>query len=185
MEDNEIVELYWARSEAAIRETDRKYRRYCAAIALNILCKTEDAEEICNDTWLAAWNSIPPNRPEVLRSYLGKITRRLSLKRWRDMSREKRGGGTAALALEELGECVPSGCGAEDSFNRDMLISALNAFLASLRENERRVFVCRYWYMDPIEKISGDFGYSRSKVKSMLHRTRAKLAEHLKKEGLL
>ena len=172
MVDNEIVELYWARSEAAIRETDRKYGRYCAAIALNILCKTEDAEEICNDTWLAAWNSIPPNRPEVLRSYLGKITRRLSLKRWRDMSREKRGGGTAALALE-------------DSFNRDMLISALNAFLASLRENERRVFVCRYWYMDPIEKISGDFGYSRSKVKSMLHRTRAKLAEHLKKEDLL
>ncbi|MDE7193943.1 MAG: RNA polymerase sigma factor [Oscillospiraceae bacterium] len=185
MEDNEIVGLYWARSESAIRATAEKYGRYCAAIALNILCKTEDAEEICNDTWLAAWNSIPPNRPKVLKAYLGKITRRLSLKRWRDMSREKRGGGTAALALEELGECVPSGSCAEDSFNRDMLVRALNVFLSSLRENERRVFICRYWYMDSIEKISGDFGYSRSKVKSMLYRTRARLAEHLNREGLL
>ena len=167
MNDNEIVDMYWERNESAIRETDRKYGRYCKIIAMNILCKTEDAEEICNDTWLAAWNSIPPNRPEVLKTYLGKITRRLSLKRWRDMNREKRGGGTAAVALEELGECV------------------LNAFVASLRENERRVFICRYWYMDSIEKISGDFGYSSGKVKSMLYRTRLKLTAYLKKEGLL
>lgn len=185
MNDSEIVELYWERREAAIKETAGKYGRYCAAIAMNILCKTEDAEEICNDTWLAAWNSIPPNRPGELKSYLGKITRRLSLKRWRDMSREKRGGGTAALALEELGECVSSGSRAEDSFDKNTLISALNAFLASLRENERRVFICRYWYLDPIEKISADFGYSSGKVKSMLYRTRSRLTAHLKKEGLL
>ncbi len=76
MNDNEIVDMYWERNESAIRETDRKYGRYCTIIAMNILCKTEDAEEICNDTWLAAWNSIPPNRPEVLKTYLGKITRR-------------------------------------------------------------------------------------------------------------
>lgn len=185
MNDNEIVDMYWERNESAIRETDRKYGRYCTIIAMNILCKTEDAEEICNDTWLAAWNSIPPNRPEVLKTYLGKITRRLSLKRWRDMSREKRGGGTAAVALEELGECVPSGVRAEDSFDTNVLIGALNAFVASLRENERRVFICRYWYMDSIEKISGDFGYSSGKVKSMLYRTRLKMTAYLKKEGLL
>lgn len=185
MNDNEIVNMYWQRLESAIRETDRKYGRYCATIAINILCKTEDAEEICNDTWLAVWNSIPPNRPEVLKTYLGKITRRLSLKRWRDMSREKRGGGTVAVALDELGECVPSGSRAEDSFDKNMLISALNAFIASLRENERRVFICRYWYLDSIEKIGRNFGYSNSKVKSMLYRTRSRLTAHLKREGLL
>lgn len=185
MEDGEIVGLYWERREAAIRETSVKYGRYCAAIAMNILGKMEDAEEICNDTWLAAWNSIPPNRPEVLKTFLGKIARRLSLKRLRDTGRAKRGGGTVALALEELGECVASGERAEDGFDRNMLIGALNDFVASLRQNERRVFICRYWYLDSIEKISGDFGYSRSKVKSMLYRTRSKLTEHLKREGLL
>ncbi len=184
MEDSAIVELYWTRSENAITETATKYGRYCYVIAHNILQSAEDADESVNDTYLGAWNSIPPHRPSILRTYLGKITRRVSLKKWRDKNRDKRGGGEVALDLEELEECVPSNAAVEEEIIAAELSETLNRFVAELPETERRVFLSRYWYLDSIEQISLDFHFSNSKVKSMLHRTRGKLLSHLRQEGL-
>lgn len=185
MEDNRIVDLYWARNESAITETASKYGKYCYAIAYNILCDQEDADESVNDTYLGAWNAMPPHRPSILRSFLGKITRRVSLKKWRDNHRDKRGGGEVSLALDELSECVPSNVMVEDEIMAAELSKALNRFIANLPATERQVFLCRYWYLDTIAQISADFGFSTSQVKSMLHRTRAKLFSHLKKEGVV
>lgn len=185
MEDSQIVDLYWARSERAITESAQKYGSYCYAIAHNILSNAEDADESVNDTWLGAWNSIPPHRPAVLRTFLGKIVRRIALKRWRDRNREKRGGGEVALALEELDECVPAGPAVEDEIAAAELSRSLDRFVSQLPETERRVFLCRYWYLDPIEKIGLDFGFSSTKVRSMLHRTRARLRSHLQQEEML
>ena len=185
MEDSRIVDLYWMRSECAITETASKYGNYCYAIAYNILHDKEDADESVNDTYLGAWNAIPPHRPSVLGTFLGKITRRVSLKRWRDSHRDKRGGSQVSLALDELSECVPSNVVVEDQIIAMELAKTLNRFIASLPVTERQVFLCRYWYLDSIEKISMDFCFSSSKVKSMLHRTRTKLLSYLKKEGLV
>lgn len=184
MEDNRIVDLYWARSESAITETASKYGKYCYAIAFNILCDQEDADESVNDTYLGAWNAMPPHRPSILRSFLGKIARRVSLKKWRDSRRDKRGG-EVSLALDELSECVPSNVMVEDEVIAAELSKTLNRFIANLPVTERQVFLCRYWYLDTIEQISTDFCFSTSKVKSMLHRTRAKLLSYLKKEGVV
>ena len=183
LEDGRIVDLYWARSERAITETASKYGRYCYAIANNILQSVEDANESVNDTYLGAWNSIPPHRPSILRTYLGKITRRVSLKKWRDKNRDKRGGGEVALALEELEGCVPSNATVEEEIIAAELSKTLNRFVAKLPETERQVFLSRYWYLDSIEQISLDFHFSNSKVKSMLYRTRGKLLSHLRQEG--
>lgn len=184
MEDNKIVDLYWMRNENAISETAAKYGKYCYAIAYNILGHAEDAKESVNDTYLGAWNAMPPHRPTVLRTFLGKIARRVSLKRWRDGSREKRGGGEVALALDELSECVPSKASVEEEIIAAELAETLNRFVSGLPDTERQVFICRYWYLDSIDKISRDFHFSRSKVKSMLHRTRARLLNYLRQEGL-
>ncbi len=185
MEDSKIVDLYWRRSERAVAESARKYGGYCHTIAYNILSSAEDADESVNDAYLGAWNSMPPHRPSSLRTFLGKLTRRAALKKWRDQTREKRGGGEVALALEELGECVPAGESTEDKVLAAELSGAINRFVAGLPETERKVFLCRYWYLDSIGKISSDFGFSDSKVKSMLHRTRVKLLSHLRKEEML
>lgn len=184
MEDSAIVELYWTRSEYAITETASKYGKYCYVIAHNILQSAEDADESVNDTYLGAWNSMPPHRPSILRTYLGKITRRVSLKKWRDKNRDKRGGGEVALAIEELEECVPSNTTVEEEIIAAELSETLNRFVAELAETERQVFLSRYWYLDSIEQISLDFHFSNSKVKSMLHRTRGKLLSHLRQEGV-
>lgn len=184
MEDSSIVELYWTRSEKALAETASKYGKYCYAIAFNILFNPEDAEESVNDTYLGAWNSMPPHRPSILSTFLGKITRRLSLKKWRDKNADKRGGGQVSLVLDELEDCIPSGHGVEQELQMAELEKAISAFVKTLPDTERWVFICRYWYLDPIPAISKQFGFSRSKVKSMLHRTRGKLMYHLKKEGI-
>lgn len=183
MEDSRIVELYWQRSEDAIRETDLKYGQYCFSIAHNILTNAEDARESVNDTYLGAWNSIPPHKPAVLSTYLGKLTRRIAINRWKKNNASKRGGGEIVLALEELGECVSASRNMEEQLHSAELSKALNRFVMSLPIPERRVFICRYWYMDPINRIAVQFGFSESKVKSMLHRTRKKLFVFLQKEG--
>lgn len=126
MEDTRIVELYWQRSENAIAETAAKYERYCYTIACNILASPEDANECVNDTWLGAWNSIPPHRPAVLATYLGKITRRLSINRWKEHTRDKRGGGELPLALEELAECVPSPMDIQSNLEGKELAAAID-----------------------------------------------------------
>ncbi len=185
MDDQAIVDLYFARSEAAIQQTDAKYGPYCYSIAYHILTNNEDAEESVSDTYLAAWNNMPPRRPSVLATFLGKLTRYISLNRWKHRSAQKRGGGEMPLALEELGECVAGNGDVETQFARKETIRAFRRFLDTLPETERRVFLRRYWYLDSNAEICQRFVFSESKVKSMLFRTRKKLHEALEQEGLL
>lgn len=185
MEDAQILELFRQRSEAAIGEAERKYGPYCYSIARNILTNHEDCQECVNDTWLAAWNAIPPRCPKILATFLGKITRNLSLDRWRSHHRQKRGGGEVALALEELDGCVSGGESPEEALQRKEIAQSINDFLAALPQKERQVFLCRYWYLDSISQISRYTGFSQSKITTMLHRTRKKLGDVLTKEGYL
>lgn len=185
MEDSQIVSLYWERNEQAIMETAVKYGRYCFSIAYNILSSREDADESVNDTYMSAWERIPPHQPAVLSAFLGKLTRRISLNRWRNRSRRKRGGGEMILALEELGECIPSREDVTQQMEQKELNRQIVQFLNSLNETEREVFVSRYWYLADIRQIANVFGFSESKVKSMLHRTRIRLKSHLEKEGMM
>lgn len=183
VDDKGIIRLYFDRDELAVEETAKKYGKYCFSIANNILSNKEDAEESVNDTYMDAWNTIPPHRPSSLALFLGKITRRISIDRWRRRNAQKRGGGELALVLDELYQCVPDETNVEEEFEKQYLSQLINEFVKKLPEKERKVFLCRYWYMDPIKSISRRFGYSESKVKSMLMRTREKLKEALRKEG--
>lgn len=183
MDDNRIVELYWNRSENAITETAKKYGSYLNSISYNILINREDAQECVNDTYHDAWNSMPPHSPSILSTFLGKITRRISIDRWRKLNADKRGGGELPLVLDELEDCVSGSGSVEDELERQELAKLFNDFLNTLPATERRVFLCRYWYMDSIQTIAQQFGFSQSKVASMLHRTRAKLRALLEKEG--
>lgn len=185
MEDKSIVDLYWERNENAITETANKYGKYCFAIAFNILSDTEDAEESVNDSYLNAWNSMPPHRPAILSTFIGKITRFISLKKWRDRRAQKRGGGSIDLAYEELSECVPANGEIEETLEAKELAKIIDAFLDTLPLAEQKVFICRYWYFDSISAISTQFRFSESKVKSMLHRTRKKLLSKLIEEGVI
>lgn len=184
MDDARIVSLYWERNEQAIKESESKYGGYCHAIAYRILTDQEDADESVNDTWLAAWESMPPHRPSILATYLGKLTRRVSLNRWRDSNRDKRGGGEMSLSLDELAECVPDQQNVERAVELAELTDAVNRFLAGLPMIERDVFVCRYWFVASLREIGEKFEFSESKTKSMLFRTRKKLLAYLEKEGL-
>lgn len=185
LEDNRIIDLYWERSEQAVVETDRKYGKYCYRIAYNILANKEDAEESVSDTYMKAWETMPPKRPSILAAFLGKITRNLSISRWRGRTAEKRGGGEMALTLEELNECV-SGSGEPEAVAQyKETAAAYRQFVGTLPETERNVFIRRYFFMDPVAVIAGAFGYSEGKVKVMLHRTRTKLRCYLEREGLL
>jgi len=185
MDDKQLVELYWARDERSLSITADKYGKYLHTIAMNILEANEDAEEAVNDTYHDAWNSMPPHRPSVLATFLGKITRHLSIDKWRARNAAKRGNGEAALVLGELEGCVSGSEDVAASVEAKELVRYINAFLDSLAETERNVFLCRYWYMDSIDSIAKRFGYSRSKVTSMLFRMRNRLKELLEKEGLI
>ncbi len=185
MEDDSIVNLYWARSENAISETSKKYGNYCYSIAYNILGNVEDADESVNDTYLDAWNNIPPHRPSILSTFLGKITRRISIDKWRGRTAEKRGGGEIVLVLDELSDCIPSNQSVEHEVEVAVLSQLIDNFVMSLPPMERRVFICRYWYLDPIADIAQRFGFSQSKVKMMLHRQRKNLLNRLEREALL
>lgn len=185
MEDERIVELFWTRSENAIAETSAKYGKYCYVVAYNILSSAEDAEESVNDTYLDAWNSMPPHRPAILSTFLGKITRRIAIDRWRGRDAKKRGGGEVALTLEELAECVSSGYDVEREIEERELIGVLNTFLGKLPVDERDVFICRYFFLMSVSEICDKFEFGQSKVKSMLSRTRKKLRDNFVKEGLV
>lgn len=185
MDDSAIVALYWERSDRAVAETDEKYGAYCRFIANAILQNPEDAEECVNDAYLRLWNAIPPQRPERLQAFLGKITRNLALNRWERNRTQKRGTGQTPLALDELAECIPAGRG-EDRMADDLLIrDTLNRFLEGLPVQTRRIFVRRYWYMSPVKEIASEYGLSESAVAVTLFRTRAKLKAVLEKEGIL
>ncbi|MDO5400384.1 MAG: sigma-70 family RNA polymerase sigma factor [Eubacteriales bacterium] len=185
MDDTGILDLYFNRSESAITETASKYGGYCYAIAYNILTNNEDAEETVSDTYLAAWNAIPPQRPAILAAFLGRITRHISIDRWRRDHAAKRAGSQFALALEELGDCADGRPGIEEAYTRKEQCRCMNRLLDSLPETERSIFLCRYWYLDPISDIAARFGFTDTKVASMLKRTRQKLRMEFAKEGLL
>lgn len=182
MDDNRIVELYWERNEQAVAETAAKYGKYLNSIAYQILSNIQDVEECVNDTYNDAWKSIPPHRPNVLSTYLGKITRRISIDLWRKNSAEKRGGGEVTIALDELEDCVSGTGSIEDELERKELVRIMNRFLMKLPDTERRLFLRRYWGFESISSLTKRFGFSESKVASMLHRTRNKLRKELEKE---
>ena len=184
MNDNQIVDLYWKRQGTAISETEKKYGRYLFSIADHILAQYEDSEECVNDTYWGAWNSIPPHKPNALSTYLGKITRRLALKKHRMNTAGKRGGTEVDLSLDELAGCIPGGSALDEQIDYHVLVSVLNDFLADLPETQRRIFVCRYWYCDSIAEIAQRYSYSESNVKTILLRIREKLKCRLKKEGI-
>lgn len=184
MDDNRIIELYFARDERAITETQDKYGAYCYRIADNILRSAEDSEEVVNDTYVGAWEAIPPHRPTVFSAFLGKITRRLSMKKLRYNTAQKRMGDNTALALEELSQCVPSHGSVARDVEAKEVGEMIDRFLHKLRADDRRIFVCRYFYLESADDIVKAFGYSRSKVYASLDRTREKLRAYLVKEGV-
>lgn len=185
MDDAKIVELYWARSDAALTETAKKFGPYCHTIAYNVLENVEDSEECVNDTYMRAWNSMPDKRPAALAPYLGRITRNLALNRIIEKNTLKRGGGEAALALDELDECTASSYSIEREVEAREIAAAMNRFLSKLPETERALFVSRYWFMAPVRELAEKFGFSESKTVSMLRRTRLKLGKFLTGEGLV
>lgn len=184
MNDSEIIELYTVRNENAVTQTDLKYGRYCRYIAFNILKNDEDSEECVNDTYLRAWNSIPPKHPENLKTYLGKITRNLSLNRFEKLSSKKRGSGQIPLILDELSECIPDSQNTETAVEDTIVTEIINRFLDGLSPETRKIFVRRYWYMSTVRDIANDYGFTQSKVTVTLFRTREKLKKGLEKEGV-
>lgn len=184
MDDKQIVDLYWARSEKAIEETEHKFGSYCRTVSYNILANAADAEECVNDTWLKAWNSMPTHRPSLLAPYLGKLTRWLSLTRLREKNSLRRGGGELPLILDELAETLDSGEDTEQELEVRELNRELRRLVNALGKDEKDVFLSRYWYMASVKEIAEKTGFSESKVKTMLHRTRKKLLSQLKEEGL-
>lgn len=183
MEDSKILDLYFARNEQAIMETDRKYGPYCFSLARSILENDSDAEEAVNDTYFKTWNAIPPNRPKVLKLFLAKITRNLSFSRWRSLSAEKRGGGEMVLVLEELEGCIPSPMTVEDTVNAKELAGAIRSFLDTVSPREQDIFLRRYFFVEESETISSRYSMKPAAVLRSLSRTRAKLKQYLIKEG--
>lgn len=184
MEDTEIIELYFARNEAAIHETDLKYGRLCSNISRNIVRSEPDVEECVNDTYLHTWNSIPPTRPASLMAYLSKIVRNISLNLLKARHTKKRGAGEYALVYDELSNVVPSSEFVEDIYEGIALKDLLNRWLDSLPAEQRMVFIGRYWFFDSVTEISAKMGYSESKTKMLLLRLRGKLKEYLESEEI-
>ena len=185
MEDRQIVDLYWQRSSEAIVQSQQKYGAYCYAVSHSILQNREDAQECVNDTWLQAWNAIPPQRPVCLSAFLAKITRNLSFNRWNSRSAEKRGGGELPLVLEELAECVAAPSDVEQEYNARELEQAVSHFLRGLPAREANVFLRRCFFTEPLPDIARRYGLSENHVSVLLSRTRKKLRNFLAKEGFL
>ena len=183
VDDSEIVRLFSERNEDAIAAVSDKYKSYCFAIAMNILSSREDAEECVNDTLQKAWEMIPPHKPETLSTFLGRITRNIAIDRHRQSLAEKRGGGEAAVAFDELAEIISGGTDIENETERKELLSEINSFLGKLPKLKREIFMCRYWYYDSIHDIASQYGLSESNVSVILNRTRQKLKEHLTGKG--
>ena len=183
MEDEQIVALYFERDERAIEQTKKKYDRYCHAIAGRILPSLEDVEECVNDAYLKAWNTIPPQRPDPLSTYIGMLTRQLSLNRYQENHREKRGGGAVPLLLDELQECIPDAA-ASDMSDDICLRDALDRFLGALPQRTRIVFMRRYWYAQSPSQIARSLSMTEQGVNVLLFRTRKKLKQFLEKEGI-
>lgn len=185
MEDAQIVELYWKKNADAISETASKYGAYCFTVADNILHSAEDSEECVNDTWLHAWNAMPPQKPDVLRMFLAKITRNLSFNRFNARNMEKRGGGEIVLVLDELSECLASEADVEAAYEATELEQCIRHFVRSLPERNRNVFVRRYFFTEPTSIIAERYGLTANNITVILSRARKKLKRELNKEGYL
>lgn len=183
MLDKKIVELYWQRDEKAISETDKKYGTYCRYIAKRILCDEQDTAEAVNDTYLKTWNTVPPNRPDPLKPYVGMISRQTAINMSDKKHAQKREGGEYAVSIDELQECIPDNNSGADIGESVALKDALNRFIASLPKRDRMVFVRRYWYVSSVAEIAKEYGLTESNVKAILARTRKKLKDTLEKEG--
>lgn len=183
MDDHKIIELYWARDEAALQETARKYGGLCAQITQNILSSREDSEECVNDTYLALWNAIPDQRPRIFSAFIGRIARNLALKRYDYISAAKRCP-AAITSLEELGDCVSGTDSMVSELEARRITRAIDDFLWAQSDAKRTVFIRRYWYFDSIEHIARSTGFSQSKVRSMLYELRRKLRDYLESEEI-
>lgn len=183
MDDRKIIELFFARDEKALSESQKKYGRYCESISKNILSSDEDAEEVLNDTLLSAWNSIPPEEPKSLKNYLGTLARNLSLDRYRKMKAEKRGGCEVSLCLEEAEEFLADTKSISEEYEKREFVKFLNEFLQSLPERECDIFVRRYFYCDSTASIAHRFGIKEPHVLVILSRTRKSLKKALQKGG--
>lgn len=183
MEDSEIVRMFLERNENAIKEAQQKYSKYCNSIAANILKNAEDAEHCVNEVYLAAWNSIPPNRPQSLATFLGRLTKNNAINSMKALLTEKRGKGEICLVFEELEECIPGENIVEQAFERRELECAVNDLLAKLSKSHRKMFMLRYWYCYSVRDIASRLGTSENTVSVTLSRTRKKLKEFLKKRG--
>lgn len=185
MRDEEIISLYFERNEQAIQESMDAYGGYCSKIARNILKIQEDAEEAVSDTWLRAWHAIPPQRPNCLRIFLGRITRNLSLSLWRAKTADFRGGGEIDAALDELAECIGHDSDPEQLVQTQELGRTVSEFLRCEGDNSRVIFLRRYFYLESSKEIALRLGTSDSNVRMILSRTRKRLKDHLKKEGYI
>ena len=185
MDDRGIIDLYFARKEEAISATAKKYGDYCFSVAYNILSNHQDAEECVNDTYLRTWQSIPPHDPSSLKLFLAKITRCLALDRFKEQRRQKRGGGEATLALEELAELLPSSDRVESRLEEEAFMQAVNRFLRTLSARDCSIFVRRYFHLTPAREIGEQFGLRVGNVEKILFRTKQKLKAYLQKEGYI
>ncbi len=184
MEDCQIVDLFWRRSEDAVAALSGKYAAYCYAVAWNILSNAEDAEECVNDTWLGAWNAMPPHRPSRLGAFVDKITRNLAFNRHRARYANKRGGGQLPLVLDELEQCVPVSPSAAQAVEDAELERLVDRFLRTLPQRDCNIFLRRYWYADALEAIANRYGLKVNTVKTSLFRSRGKLKRYLETEGI-
>ena len=183
MDDSRIIDLYWQRSETAIDETAKKYARYCHSISFNILRSEEDAEECVNDTWYAAWDKMPPERPQSLGAFLGRIPRNLSVSRWRQSRAQKRYSGMEVL-LSELEECVPAPGTVEEDLERRQLAQAISTWLDTLGPEDRRLFIRRYWYGGGVKELAEEAGERANTLSQRLSRLRKNLRIFLESEGV-
>lgn len=183
MDDSEILELFFSRNEKAISESNQKYGKYCAAVAMNILGKREDSEECVNDALLKAWDTIPPEKPRNLAGYLARITKNISINRYNNAQAAKRGCGEIPLIYDELSECIPDKTDVERDFEQSELISAVKDFLGTLPEAKRNLFLLRYWYCLSVSEAAAKAGVSANSAAVTLARTRKKLLAHLRKRG--
>ena len=183
MDDVKIVQMYFDRDEQAIPATADKYGNYCTSIAINILGNHEDAEECVNDTYLNTWSAIPPHRPKMLSTFLGKIVRNLAFNRYKHNTADKRGGGEITAVLDELADCVSGNDSVEQAYEHKELVAAINDFLGTLPAEKRNIFVCRYWYTDSISDIAARYHMTYAAASMELNRLRNKLHNYLIKRG--
>lgn len=183
MEDTEIIRKFTERSDTAVGELQLKYKNYCGKIAMNILGSHEESEECVNDAMMRIWELIPPHEPKSLRAFLGKVTRNLALNRLKKLTAEKRGSGEITVVYEELSELISGKADIEQQYERSEIIREINTFLGSLPEQNRNIFVLRYWYCESVKSIAETLGTNENNVSVTLSRVREKLKTHLRKRG--